>query len=353
MDTLATLPPTTLSAVWHGVDDLRLEQRPVPPLGETDVLVDVAACGVCATDLHLLEGSIALYTPPRVLGHEVGGTVRATGAAVRHVRPGDAVALDTSVPCGTCAHCRDGAPFFCPDRVSVFAGFSEVVVAPAAVVHPLPAGVDPVLGALAEPLSCALHAVDRAALRAGDTVAILGAGAIGLLVLAVARLAGAARAIVSDPEPARLAVAERLGATRVVDPMREPLENVVAELTAGLGVDTAFEAAGTQAAVDQALRLPRRGGTVVQVSVPMAGVMLTLPAYDLFARELTIRGSFVRTNEFRRAVALLTTLDLAPLVTERFPLVEVRQAFEAARGRRGLRVLVGPGAPLAHGRSAP
>jgi L-iditol 2-dehydrogenase len=268
--------------------------------------------------------------------------VRATGPAVHHVRPGDAVALDTSVPCGTCSHCRDGAPFFCPERRSVFAGFSEVVVVPAAVVYPLPAGVDRLMGALAEPLSCALHAVERAPLRAGDTVAIVGAGAIGLLVLAVARIAGASRTIVSDPEPARRTVAERMGATRVVDPVRDSLDEVVSEVTGGHGVDVVFEAAGAQVAVDQALRLPKRGGTVVQVSVPMTGVMLTLPAYDLFARELTIRGSFVRTNEFRRAVDLLATLDLTPLITERFPLAEVKAAFAAARARHGLRVLVGP-----------
>jgi L-iditol 2-dehydrogenase len=332
---------TSLSAVWYGVDDLRLEPRPVPPLGSGDVLVKVDACGVCATDLHLLDGSISLYAPPKVLGHEIGGTVRATGPAVHHVRPGDAVALDTSVPCGTCADCRDGAPFFCADRQSVSAGFSEVVVVPGAVVYPLPVGVDPVMGALAEPLSCALHAVERAPLRAGDTVAIIGAGAIGLLVLAVARTAGASRTIVSDPEPARRAVARRMGATRVVDPARESLDEVVRELTEGRGVDTVFEAAGVQVTVDQALRLPRRGGTVIQVSVPMSGVVLALAAYDLFARELTIRGSFVRTNEFRRAVELLATLDLAPLITERFPLTEVRAAFEAARSRQGLRVLVG------------
>jgi L-iditol 2-dehydrogenase len=331
----------TLSAVWYGVDDLRLEERPLPPVGATDVLVDVAACGVCATDLHLVDGSIDLYAPPRVLGHEVGGTVRAVGAGVRHVRPGDAVALDTSVPCGTCYHCREGAPFFCPDRVSVFAGFAESIVVPGAVVYPLPAGLDPVVGALAEPLSCALHAVDRAGLRAGDTAAILGAGAIGLLVLAVARLAGATRVVVSDPEPERRATAQRMGATRVVDPRQESLEEVVGAVTGGRGVDTVFEAAGVQATVDQALRLPRRGGTVVQVSVPMTGVTLAMPAYDLFARELTIRGSFIRTTEFRRAVDLLATLDLAPLITERFPLTEVRRAFEAARSRRGLRVLVG------------
>jgi L-iditol 2-dehydrogenase len=333
---------TTTSAVWYGIDDLRLEERPVPPLGPADVLVEVAGCGVCATDLHLVDGSIRFYDPPRVLGHEIGGTVRAAGTAVRHVRPGDAVALDTSVPCGTCYHCREGAPFFCRERQSVFAGFSEVVVVPAEVVYPLPPGVAPVVGALAEPLSCALHAVERAPLRAGDTVAVLGAGAIGLLVVAVARIAGATRLIVSDPEPSRRDLARRMGATHLVDPAREPVDDVVRQLTGGRGADCVFEAAGVQATVDAALRLPRHGGTVVQVSVPMTGVTLALPAYDLFARELTIRGSFIRTTEFRRAVDLLTTLDLAPLITERYPLSQVKAAFEAARHRRGARVLVGP-----------
>src|SRR5207237_7631454 len=95
------LPTTTLSAVWHGTGDLRLEERRLAPLGPLDVMVDVVACGVCATDLHLLDGSISLYSPPKVLGHEVGGVVRAVGDAVNHVVSGDGVALDTSVPCNT------------------------------------------------------------------------------------------------------------------------------------------------------------------------------------------------------------------------------------------------------------
>jgi L-iditol 2-dehydrogenase len=335
------LPSDTLSAVWHGPNDLRLERRALATPGASDVLVAVAGCGVCATDLHLVDGSIALYAPPRALGHEIGGTVVAAGAAVRHVRPGDAVALDTSVPCGTCFYCREASPFFCADRTPVLAGFSEHVVVPASVVFPLPPGVAPERGALAEPLSCALHAVDRAGLRTGDAVVILGSGAIGLLVLSVARLAGATRVIVSDPEPGRRDIAGRLGATRTVDPRRESLEEAVASATGGRGADCVFEAAGVQASVDEAVRLPRRGGTLVQVSVPASGVTFSLPAYDLFARELTIRGSFVRSTEFRRAVDLLGTLDLGPLVTERFPLGEVRAAFDAARARRAVRVLVG------------
>src|SRR5579859_2437316 len=192
-------PTSTLSAVWHGTGDLRLEQRPLPTMGPGDVVVDIVGCGVCATDLHLLDGTISLYAPPKVLGHEVGGVVRAAGEAVTHVAPGDAVALDTSIPCNTCYYCREGRPFMCPNRVSVANGFAEVNVVPASVVYKLPAGLAPETGALAEPLSCAMHAVERGEIRPADRVAIVGAGALGLLVLVVARLSGATEVVVSDP----------------------------------------------------------------------------------------------------------------------------------------------------------
>src|SRR5258708_15442600 len=209
---MAGFPTSSLSAVWDGTGDLRLEERPLAPLGPSDVMVGVVGCGVCATDLHLLDGSIGLYPPPKVLGHEVGGVVRAVGAAVTNVVPGDAVALDTSVPCNTCFYCREARPFMCPNRISVAAGFSEVNVVPASVVYKLPDGLPPEMGALAEPLSCALHAVGRGEIRPADRVAIVGAGALGLLVLAVARLACAAHPVVSGPDAGRRELATPLGA---------------------------------------------------------------------------------------------------------------------------------------------
>ena len=341
MNVLDHLPTESLSAVWHGTGDLRLEKMPLPPLGLQDVFVDIVSCGVCATDLHLLDGSINLYRPPKVLGHEIAGVVRAVGPGVRHVSPGDAVALDTSVPCSTCFHCRESRPFMCQNRTAVAAGFSEYNVVPASVVYPLPSGVPVEMGALAEPLSCAMHAVERGGIRPADSVAVIGAGALGLLVLIVARLCGATRTLVSDPDAARRALALHFGATRVVDPTTEDLVAIAREETDGRGVDCAFEAVGVQATIEQALSLPRQGGTLVQVSVPSTSVRAVLAPYELFARELTIRGSYIRTTEFRRAVELLGSLDLSPLVTRRFRLREVHQALEAARGREGIRVLVG------------
>jgi L-iditol 2-dehydrogenase len=231
----------------------------------------------------------------------------------------------------------------CPDRVSVSAGFSEVDVVPASVVFRLPAGVSPEIGALAEPLSCAIHAVERGGIRPADSVAIIGAGALGLLVLSVARLVGATRLIVSDLDAGRRELAHGLGATRVVDPSREDMLTVVRDMTDGHGVDAAFEAVGTQRTLEQAFDLPRQGGTLVQVSVPPTTTRPSWSAYELFARELTIRGSYIRTTEFRRAVELLGTLDLAPLISQRYPLHRIQDAFKAARARDGVRILVGPG----------
>lgn len=334
-------PTSTLSAVWYGRGDLRLEEHPLPSLSPSDVLVEVAGCGVCATDLHLLDGTISLYQPPKVLGHEVGGVVLAVGTAVSHVHAGDAVALDTSVPCNTCFYCREAQPFMCPNRQSVAAGFSEYAVVPSSVVYRLPMGIAPETGALAEPLSCAIHAVERGGLRPADTVAIVGAGALGLLVLCVARLSGATQIVVSDLDQQRRELAKTLGATHLVDPAADSLEEVCRAVTDGRGVDCAFEAVGAQATLEQAFSLPRQGGTIVQVSVPPTTARPALPAYELFARELTIRGSYIRTTEFRRAVDLLATLDLSPLISRRFALGAIHEAFEAARHREGIRVLVG------------
>jgi threonine dehydrogenase-like Zn-dependent dehydrogenase len=291
--------------------------------------------------LHILDGSIALYQPPKVLGHEVGGIVREVGADVRHVGRGDAVALDTTVSCQACFFCREGQPFMCADRTSTAAGFADYQLVPGSVVFKLPPGLEPEMGALAEPLSCAMHAVDRAGIRPADSVAIVGGGALGLLVLQVARMSGATTIIVSEPDAERRALAERLGATRTLDPTSiDPVEVVRAE-TDGRGVDCAFEAVGSVRTIEQAFSLPRQGGTLIQVSVPPTTARLDLPAYELFSRELTIRGSFIRTTEFRRAVELLGVLDLRPMITERFALSQAPLAVEAARRRQGIRVLVG------------
>lgn len=337
------LPASTRAVVWCGPNDLRLEERPLPPLGPRDVLIEVVGCGLCATDVHAVEGLITFYRPPRVLGHEIGGRVRAVGPDVRAVQPGQAVAIDPTLGCGACFYCREGQPYSCPERTTYASGWADYVVAPEQVVYPLPAGVSAELGAFAEPLSCALHAVERSDLRAGESVAIIGAGALGLLTLQVAKLRGAVELIVSDPEPARRELAHRLGATRVVDPTTEDVGEVARALTGGRGPDRVFEAVGAAPTIEAAVALARHGGMVVIIGVAPTAAEIRLRPYELFVRQATIHFSYIRSFEFGRAVALLPKLELAPLLTHRFPLGQAAEALRAASGRAGLKVQLQPG----------
>ena len=336
------LPTSSRAVVWYGPNDLRLEERELPPLGPRDVLVEVAACGLCGTDVHAVEGLISFYKPPRVLGHEASGVVRAVGPAVRAVRPGTAVAIDPSLGCGACFYCHAGKPYTCPQRIGYGNGWADYQVVAEQVVYPLPDGVPLELGAFAEPLSCALHAVEQSGLRIGESVVIVGAGAIGLLTLLVARRGGANHLIVSDPDPARRALAHRLGATDVVDPTADDLTAVVRHLTEGRGADRVLEAVGAAPTIEAAIDAVRPGGMVVVIGVAPTAAEVRLRPHDLFAREATIHFSYIRAFELGRAVALLPQLDLAPLLTHRFPLEELSAALAAASSRAGVKVQVQP-----------
>jgi threonine dehydrogenase-like Zn-dependent dehydrogenase len=330
------------SAVWHGRDDLRLESRPIEEPRDSECLVRVVACGLCATDLHTVDGSIPLYQPPRVLGHEVAGVVEAIGPRVQSIRVGDRVALDTSVPCDRCFYCREARPALCQARTPMFAGFADYVLTTERLAFRLPDDVSTEAGALAEPVSCVLHAAELAPIRAGSTAAVIGVGPIGLLMVQVLRRMGVVRLLVSDPDQARRETALALGATHAVNPLTDDLHEAASEATDGIGVDVAFEAVGAAATVEAAIGLPRLGGTVVLVGVAPGDSEVTIRPYELFRRELTIRASYIRSYEFERAVRLLSSLDLTPFVQLQVPLARIDEAFALARGRAAQKVLVCP-----------
>lgn len=331
-----------LCAVWYGKHDLRLERRAVPALAARDVLVEVALCGVCGTDVHIVDGEYPLVKPPRVLGHEFSGTVRGVGTGVTTVQPGDRVAVDPTVSCGGCFYCREGLPLMCDNRVSHHGGLGEFVVLPEQTVYPLPASVSLEVAALAEPLSCCLHTIDRAGIKPGDKVGVVGAGTIGLMLLQLARRAGATRILVSEPSPAKREMAQRLGADVVVDPLHEDLQAAAREMSGGRGVDIALEAVGARQTVVDAIALPRRGGTVVLMGVAAPTTEVPLRPFDLFERELTIRGAYIREFDFQRTVELLPLLELQSLITDRFPLSSAVEAVANVKAGHGIKTVVEP-----------
>ncbi|MGH2458826.1 MAG: zinc-dependent alcohol dehydrogenase [Chloroflexota bacterium] len=333
-------------AVIYGKHDLRLEDFPLPSVGADDVLIRVAYCGICGSDVHTFEGMRTnIHARPlgrRPMGHEVSGTVEEIGANVTTCRPGDRVTCIPWVTCGVCAYCRRGLVNHCVNKTLIGGSMAEYVTVPGGSVYRLPDELSIRRAALAEPLSCCVWAMDLGGLRSGESAVVVGAGTIGLLLSLLARSGGAAQTIVSEPNPVRRALAERLGATQVVDPRATDLSERVHALTDGIGVDVAFEAVGHPTTVQDALRVVRNAGTVVVVGLSDPAATLPLSPFDLFQRELTIRGCFTRRLSFDRAMRWLVTLDLDPIITHVFPLAEIGPAMEHARQGLGGKVLVSP-----------
>ncbi|MCC7360966.1 MAG: zinc-binding dehydrogenase [Anaerolineales bacterium] len=312
---------TIRCAVWLGGREFGIEARPLPQPGAGEVRVRVHACGVCLTEVHLIDGLQHAAQPPRVFGHEIGGVIDAVGPEV----------------IGLAA----GMPVVCAGQ----GGFAEQILRPAEWVFPLPAGVAVERAAQAEPLLCCLAAVKKAELRPGATVLITGVGPIGLMLLQLARNAGAAQVIVSEPAAARRTLALQLGAAAALDPREAPLPAAVHALTGGRGVAVAFETAGVSAALADCLAATAEEGLVVMVGVHAAADRLTIEPYLFHRRNLTLRASYGATAGigFGTATQALSQIDLEALISHRFDLADITQAFEVARSGGGLKVLVGAG----------
>lgn len=331
-----------LAARLHGPRDLRVERvsRPGAP-GRGQVLLRVKATGLCGSDLHsYLDARIGdtAIGGPLILGHEFSGVVEAIGPGsvdgrFQPLKPGVRVAVDPAQPCGYCELCERGHPNLCAHLA--FCGnfpyggsLCEWMHMPARSCFPVSRKIDDEAAALLEPLGVAIHAVDFARLRVGHSVAILGAGPIGLLILQVARLAGADPVFVTDKFPWRLKLAQKWGGI----PLRYDLENAarrVIKETQGRGVDVAIEAAWAEESVTQAAEMLRLGGRLVVVGIS-GGNRLELPASLARRKGLTIVMSRRMKHTYPRAMRLAETgrVDLQGLVSHRFSLKKAPEAFK-------------------------
>lgn len=332
-----------LCYVLHEPGDLRAEERPVPRPGPGEALVKIAGCGICHTDLAAIEGNYPYIPPlPAVLGHEYAGRVVETGPDVATVAPGDRVACMPIATCGLCPPCRRGTPWLCLNRRGLWGGFAEFVVLPQQCLHKIPPEITDEQAISAEPFSVAVHAVDLAQLHPGDTAVVVGAGAIGLGLVGMLRLAGAGRIVVSEPAVERRALALEFGADAVVNPFESDLAAEVNGLTGGMGADAVFEAVGTSRTVEQSFALVRRGGTIVIVGVANPNEIASFKPFDVFAGHLTIRGSWGAWWSFPRAIELLPWVRPERVLTHRFPLAEAFQALELRRQNVGVKAVLVP-----------
>ena len=330
-----------------GVLALRETARPTPAPGE--LLVRVEACGICGTDRHLFLGEFPAK-PPVTLGHEFAGVVESVGRAVTGFSPGMRVTGDPNIACGRCPECHRGLVNMCRHLQAIGihrdGGFAEYVCLPEAQAYRLPDDLDPVHGAFCEPLACCIHGMDMAGIRPGDSVVVLGGGLIGLLVVQLARLAGATDVSLVTRDAGKRALAEELGATTSLDPTDADLKGLICGergiLPEGAGV--VIEAAGVPRTIEQAPGLARRGGTVLVLGVLPQGARVKIEPFDLLSREVRMLSSFSNPFTHRRAVDLIAkgAIRVDRLVTRLIGLDEAARVIAEPAPKGEIRAIVVP-----------
>jgi L-iditol 2-dehydrogenase len=320
---------------------LEITDIPDPVPARDEVLIRVAACGICGSDVHGYDGSSGRRIPPLVMGHEAAGIVAETGKDVDGFAKGDRVTFDSTVCCGECSNCRRGNINLCDRRqvLGVSCGdyrrngaFAEFVVVPARIVHPLPDNLSFSEAALLEAVAVALHAVSLTPIQTGGTALVIGAGTIGLLVQQALAVAGYTRIFVADVDATRLKLSTSLGATTVTGSGQDLVHELL-RLTGGAGVDIAVEAVGVNQTVTTAINATRKGGTVVLVGNISPEV--TLPLQTVVTRQIRLQGSCASAGEYPRAIEFMSSgkINVKPLISAVAPLAEGPQWFERLYAR--------------------
>ena len=325
------------SVVWEQGEGAVVEDREVPSPGPGELRVAVEASGLCGTDVHIVSGEYPLAQPGVTLGHEYAGRVVEVGPDVEAFGVGNRVVMDPNIPCRVCRYCHSSRPHLClnPEGLGVSqnGGLAEYSTVPVSQAYKVPEELSSEAAALTEPLACALHAVDLSGVRPGDDTLVLGAGPIGLLCADLLVTAGASSVLVSEPNPGRRERVREVGA--------EPIDP---ESISEAQADVVMECVGLVETMEAAVGAARPGATVMWVGVAGPETKVAVKPYDIFRKELTIRGSYTNPYVMERALALLASgrINWETIITHRYSLEDFDQAWEAHREGAGLKVSVQP-----------
>jgi len=330
-------------ALFEKAHHLKVTEKPIRRLQPDEYLVKVMACGICGTDVHIVEGT-SRSTPPVVLGHEYAGVVE--DGRVKDLI-GKHVAVDPNISCGMCYYCRRGLVHLCLKLraygVDIDGGMAEYCIVYEKQLYVIPEEMQHEVSAFIEPVSCAVHGIDIAEIKAGDTVIIIGGGTVGLIMIQLAKNAGAARTIVIEPLEHKRRIAQQLGADIILNPSEVNLQSAVGDLTS-VGADVVIECVGKPETLQLALELARRGGTVEFFGVCPIGETIPLEPNKIYFKELTIVGSYVNPHTFDRSIVLLRSgrVRIDNFLIHKFPLEEVHEALRYQREGLTIKSIITP-----------
>lgn len=332
------------AVVFPEAEQLSVERVDDPACAPDEVIVQVAQCGICGTDIHIYHNEY-MSDFPLIPGHEFSGTVVEVGRSVRDVHVGDRVAVDPNLYCGECDFCRNEQANHCANwqgiGITRGGGFAQFVAAPAKACYALPEGMSDAQASFIEPLACVVHALKRFRVGPADSALVFGSGPMGVLLLQALKNNGAARVVMVDRQPDRLALAQRFGAVTVqADP---DMDGALREL-APRGFQAVIDATGVPAVVEQAFQYLRPRGQYLQFGVTPKGATVRVSPYDIFHNDWTIVGSFALCYTFLPAIELLKhgVVDVEPLVSHTVPMGQFGEAFHAFEAGQTLKVHIRP-----------
>jgi L-iditol 2-dehydrogenase len=316
---------------------LSIADMPRPEPGPHEVLIRVAACGICGSDVHGYDGSSGRRIPPLVMGHEAAGEIVALGSAAARFKVGDRVTFDSTVYCGECVYCRRGDMNLCNCRevIGVSCGdyrrhgaFAEYIAVPERIVYKMPSRMSYPEAAMLEALAVALHAVKVSGIKKGDTALVVGAGMIGLLTMQALRAAGVGRVMIADIDETRLTLGELLGADEALRGTGGLIAEETMKRTGGVGADVVFDAVGRTKTVAESIDSVRKGGTVTLIGNIAPEVVL--PLQKVVSRQIRLQGSAASSGEYPEAMELLASgrVQVRPLITAVAPLEDGPRWFE-------------------------
>ena len=332
------MPEKMKTARFYKVGEpLKIDLIPVPRLGSEDVLLNIKACGICGSDIHIVyEGVTPTAYTPITLGHEPSGVIADLGLEVKGWKVGDRVTINPFLTCGKCINCLSGNSQICLSRrvigIHTEGGLAEFLKVPSENLVGLPKNIPFDQGGIAvDAVATPYHAItSRGALRVGEKVAVLGCGGLGIHGVQIAKVCGASLVIAVDASDSALERAKKVGADEVINPRKESPVQKIKDLTEGIGVDLALEFIGLRETIDQAVRCARVGGRVVIVGLGPDEVILPPPT-QIVRTELSLLGSYgSTTSEIQSVIDLVASgkLNLSDSITERFPLEEVNRGLD-------------------------